>query len=384
MGVNIPEILVANGSGIAMVLFLLFYRFRRYENHRLGERMFSSMLVCTLAALVTETVSFLIDGHVFPGGRFLQFFTNTVCTGMTATVGFLWCLYVDFRIHFNVRQQKIKAKVLGIPLVVVYALLLSNLFGSGVIFTVTPDNRYVRGSLNLVMYITMFGYYAESIAAVWHSKRKGVSLLFFPVHCFVAPCIVGTILQGLFYGLATGWMSTAIAFLCIYLEMQTSSAYVDTTSGLLNRQYLNHYLARAVRQKIRLQGIMMDVNDFKSINDCHGHAMGDRAIAELSRILSASLLENAIALRMAGDEFIVLLPGSQPQQLDEQIRRIYDGIEAFSRTGEVPFRLSVSMGTALLEGEDTEAFLSQMDRAMYEAKREYHQAHPKAPLFQDS
>ena len=219
---------------------------------------------------------------------------------------------------------------------------------------------------------------------MWHSKRKGVSLLFFPVHCFVAPCIVGTILQGLFYGLATGWMSTAIAFLCIYLEMQTSSAYVDTTSGLLNRQYLNHYLARAARQKIRLQGIMMDVNDFKAINDCHGHAMGDRAIAELSRILSASLLENAIALRMAGDEFIVLLPGSQPQELDEQIRRIYDGIEAFSRTGEVPFRLSVSMGTALLEGEDTEAFLSQMDRAMYEAKREYHQAHPKAPLFQDS
>lgn len=200
----------------------------------------------------------------------------------------------------------------------------------------------------------------------------------------MAPCIVGTILQGLFYGLATGWMSTAIAFLCIYLEMQTSSAYVDTTSGLLNRQYLNHYLARAVRQKIRLQGIMMDVNDFKSINDCHGHAMGDRAIAELSRILSASLLENAIALRMAGDEFIVLLPGSQPQELDEQIRRIYDGIEAFNRTGEVPFRLSVSMGTALLEGEDTGVFLSQMDRAMYEAKREYHRIHPKAPLFQDS
>ena len=112
--------------------------------------------------------------------------------------------------------------------------------------------------------------------------------------------------------------------------------------------------------------------------------MGDRAIAELSRLLSSSLLENAIALRMAGDEFIVLLTGSDPQMLENQIRRIDHGIEAFNRTGEVPFRLSVSMGTALLEGEDTEAFLSQMDRAMYEAKREYHQAHPKAPLFQDS
>ena len=128
---------------------------------------------------------------------------------------------------------------------------------------------------------------------------------------------------------------------------------------------------------------MMDVNDFKSINDSHGHAMGDRAIAELSRLLSQSLLENAIALRMAGDEFIVLLPGSQPQQLENQIRRIHDSIEAFNRTGEVPFRLSVSMGTALLEGEDIEAFLSQMDRAMYEAKREYHRIHPKAPLFQE-
>ena len=361
-----------------MVIFLLCFRVRRYESKRMGERLFTAMLVFTLAGLTAETASFLIDGRIFPGCYFLQYLTNTVCTGLTVTVGFLWCLYVDFRIFCSARRLRMKGLALGVPLLVIYGLLIVNLFGNGVVFAVDAGNRYVRGSVNLAVYIVLFFFFLESIVTVYHSKQKGISLFFFPAYYFVVPCMAGTVIQGLFYGLSVGWLATSVAFMFIYLELQTGNAYVDDTSGLFNRQYLNYYLARAARGKSSLHGIMLDVNGFKSINDCYGHSMGDRAILELGRILSEALLDNAIAMRMAGDEFVVLLSRGGAQCLDAQMQAIEDGITRFNSTGETPFRLSVSMGTASLTGEGTEAFLSQMDRSMYAAKREYYKRNPKA------
>ena len=65
---------------------------------------------------------------------------------------------------------------------------------------------------------------------------------------------------------------------------------MDETSGLFNRKYMNFYLEKAHKTNPRqLYGIMMDVNDFKKINDRYGHSMGDRAIREIGKILSASL-----------------------------------------------------------------------------------------------
>lgn len=290
-------------------------------------------------------------------------------------VGFLWCLFVDFRVYRSIPRLKKKVRMLGVPLAVVLVLLIFNLFDTGLIFRISKQNVYTRGTLNFLLYATLLFYFCESIWQVYCSKRDGVSVVFFPVYYFVVPCILGTLLQGVFYGIAVGWLAVSVAFVFVHIQLQNFNTYSDELSGLFNRKYLNYYLEKLHKTKESgVYGIMLDVNDFKKINDSFGHLMGDRAIQEIGRILSASLTEDTVAMRMAGDEFIVILCGGTEEKLAELKRLIDANRQQFNRTTDAPFRLSFSVGTAGYHGGSTEAFLSCLDRRMYQAKRAYHQA----------
>ena len=96
---NIPEILVANGTGAVLVSFLLLLRVRGESKNSVGTALFCRILVVTLLAQATETISFLLDGVPGAASRFWLYLTNTVCTGATVSVGYAWCLYVDFRVY---------------------------------------------------------------------------------------------------------------------------------------------------------------------------------------------------------------------------------------------------------------------------------------------
>lgn len=372
MNVNIPEILVANGAGAVIVIFLLIFRVRQQQSSQIHERLFSTMLISVLVAIVGETTSFVIDGQMFRGCVPLQYLSNMVCLGLTEMVGFLWCLFVDYRIYCSMKRLKRKAIILGVPVVLITLFLIGDLFGNGFIFIVNPENCYVRGRWNILIYIGLCIYFAETIVNVFQARRKGIMPFFFPVYCFVVPCMVGVVIQGAFYGLAVGWLTTAMAAVFVYLELQTKNFYLDGISGLFNRQYMNYHLSQAAQHGRKLHGIMLDVNDFKLINDAYGHAMGDRAIQTMGNILSQSVFHNAVAMRMGGDEFVVILTDSTDEECKRQMEAIQNTIDRFNNNENELFDLSASMGSAHFDGQTTEEFLAQMDRAMYEVKREYH------------
>ena len=98
------------------------------------------MLVVTLLAQATETISFLLDGVPGAASRFWLYLMNTVCTGAAVSVGFAWCLYVDFRVYRSTGRLRRRHLFLGAPLLAVLALLAANLFGTGWIFTISADN----------------------------------------------------------------------------------------------------------------------------------------------------------------------------------------------------------------------------------------------------
>lgn len=118
---------------------------------------------------------------------------------------------------------------------------------------------------------------------------------------------------------------------------------------------------------------MIDVNDFKHINDSLGHSIGDKAVSTMGSILFRSIPDTGMAIRYAGDEFIVLLAGVDTECVLATMDEINDNISQFNSSGAEPFRLSVSMGYAEFRSEDdAETFLRNMDEKMYEEKRKYH------------
>ena len=176
---NIPEILVANGTGAVLVCFLFLLRVRGESKNSVGSELFCRMLVVTLLAQATETISFLLDGVPGAASRFWLYLTNTVCTGATVCVGYAWCLYVDFRVYRSIGRLRRRHLLLGAPLLALLVLLVANLFGTGWIFSISADNAYHRGPLNILLYLLLFGYYAESVWQVHKARRDGVTVEFF-------------------------------------------------------------------------------------------------------------------------------------------------------------------------------------------------------------
>ena len=371
--VNIQEILIVNGIGVLLMLLLRATWIGGVKQRQIGDRLYDAMIKITLAGCILEAGTFLIDGVQFPGCRAVSYVTNGLLFMGTITVGFLWCMYVDFQQNNSPRRLRATAWFLLLPVVIIYALSLSSMLGSGMMFSISQDNVYHRGPFATSSYVLLFFYYAYSLYLTTRKRRCGLQIQFFPVLYFIIPCVLGTVIQGIWYGITAGWTSVAISMVLVHMQLQSMNAYMDSLSGLYNRRYLDYVLSHRRKQGSRyIYGIYIDVNDFKGINDRYGHSAGDEAIRAIGRILSDSIPNCGAAIRCAGDEFMVLLPTGKEDYTRQVMALIQQNADRCS--GEHPFPISLAMGCSrfdTVEGS-VEEFLSQMDQQMYRSKAEYY------------
>ena len=366
--INIPEILVANGTGAFLVLFLLLYRIRISQTNQFDEKAYNFMLIVTFIATINETLSFIIDAR--PGFIFhiLQYISNTISSASSGIIGYCWCLFVEYHIHRNFKRIKKKSRILTVPLIIATILIFINLLGTGIIFDISKENVYTRGPMNFILYIFVFVYYIESIYTVQKAKNDSILVEFFPIYFFIIPCMIGTMIQGFFFGISTIWLCVAIAFIIVYIEIQISISFIDDLSGLYNRKYMNHYLDKLQNDKPKhVYGFLMDINDFKTINDIYGHLKGDQAIIQFRKIPQHSIDKDSVAIRMGGDEFVIFAILKSNEEALALKKRIEQNVRQFNTNSTEPFHLSFSIGMAKYSG-NIETFLSSMDDSMYEAK----------------
>jgi diguanylate cyclase (GGDEF)-like protein len=148
-------------------------------------------------------------------------------------------------------------------------------------------------------------------------------------------------------------------------------ADLDALTGLHNRRFFHETLAREVarahRYNRQLALIVLDLDDFKAINDRIGHLAGDAVIAESAERVRDVVRSADIACRVGGDEFAVIMPESTLADADQLYRRLQAAVSArpIGQAG----RLSFSAGVAELKPEDDPtAFFERSDEALYRAK----------------
>jgi two-component system, cell cycle response regulator len=162
-------------------------------------------------------------------------------------------------------------------------------------------------------------------------------------------------------------------------ESALNSAVNDSLTTLYNQAYFkkffNQELKRATRQNYSVALIILDIDNFKQMNDSSGHMAGDHILATLGAIIKKSVREIDLSARYGGDEFVLVLPYADQEETFQVINRLRQAIEvsSFTQGNEtLPEHLTVSMGIAFFpdQGSTPEEVIRNADLALYQAKRE--------------
>jgi diguanylate cyclase (GGDEF)-like protein len=154
-------------------------------------------------------------------------------------------------------------------------------------------------------------------------------------------------------------------------------AHTDPLTGLANKrsleQALTRDLARADRDKTCLSIVVADVDHFKKVNDQHGHDVGDVVLQRVAKVLSSTLRTGDLATRFGGEEFVLILPGTNAfgaKLAAERVRRAMSQVEFESPKGK--FRVTISFGVTSVVGPGCSGMSKQVfkeaDEALYAAK----------------
>ena len=166
--------------------------------------------------------------------------------------------------------------------------------------------------------------------------------------------------------------------ICKSLEHAVTENYAltDPMTGLPNARSLQMQFEKEVKRAGRNEGsfqlLVLDLDGFKSVNDTHGHKIGDKMLKEIGGVIKHELREYDFLARYGGDEFIAIVPDTDSTDVLELVRRIEDAVQSFSLViGDAHLaRVGVSIGTACypIHGETFDQIVTSADKAMYLTK----------------
>ncbi|MBQ9058907.1 MAG: diguanylate cyclase [Atopobiaceae bacterium] len=339
-------------------------------------KLFISMVAVCALAIIGDGIS---RCYIFEGFPALLVIAGTYFNYIAIpAIGIMWYWYVRRLVDDKDKPVAlITDKIIIVLMILAFAVLLLNPF-THMVFSFDDSGLYQRGPLYFFPAGAAFwciilseGYLLSIIKSLGHST--GAAMLFFPV-----PPVIGAFIAAVLYGLPWMLLGMSLSMLVLFSTLQTTSLDTDHLTSALSRkrveEVLDEHIARA-QAGPTFAGIILDINDFKSINDNYGHIVGDDALSQTADILRSCTRLGDIVARIGGDEFFVLLEIQETSHLEHVVERIHNAVDRFNNFGN-PYELSFSMGYDIYRPElhkDRESFVAKLDELMYREKQAHHE-----------
>ena len=358
----------------------------RHQFHRQSEAFSAEMIVfnkliwSTIVLCLSDMAAGIFRGLTFPGARIIIEASNLVFYEALAVIGYLWMIYVNTRLKI-IAYFDTKRILWSIPLILFTLVAITNPW-THILFMIDANNLYSRNSGAVLHWLITWLYLlvptVQTIYLIWHDKNKYKRQAMVPLLFFVIPPFLGCIAQMLFYGVTSSQVGITIAIVFIFLFIQRSQIMTDPLTGLNNRHGFKRYLQNMLSNNLKTEIVlfMLDLNNFKQINDRFGHITGDNALKSAANTLiesCKSLTCSMFLCRFGGDEFVIILRNCSKSEEDQLKTQIQAEFEKINRFNDSSYVLDISIGTArglCSDIKEIENLLEAADKSMYENKRQ--------------
>jgi len=228
-----------------------------------------------------------------------------------------------------------------------------------VVTVLSMNANTLAGFISAARAFQWMAIYAALFLSVREARRHALVITAGCLTAGVAAGVHGAVVQAAII-CATVWVATLL--LSALVARLRTQADTDHLTGLLNRTgfaaVADREHALAGRTGAPLTVAVIDLDGFKHVNDAHGHAAGDRMLAELAAAWRASLRPGDVLARHGGDEFVVMFPATAERDAAQPLSRMHDAHPAEWSAGVVEWRRE----------ETLEACIGRADARLYEAK----------------
>ena len=372
-GINLTAILIANGIALVLAAQLLFGNNWRRVKQDPEYRVLKGLIITIAAACISDPLVFWADGHPGAFFRFIVYAGNTFQYLVNMVIGVAW-IYMVSR-HLTGKIDKLQKIFVGVLSTIGVVTLIVNFFVP-VVFSVDANSVYQRHALYWLYTVLGGAFMVDGIVIYAVNRVRGGVFKYFPVIQFIVPQAIGIIVQSLFYGVSVVYPAAMIASAGVLCSLKNEALFRDPLTGLYNRTFLND-VANLIEKKgpsLSMSVFIMDMNNFKEINDRFGHVEGDEALRRAAQVLKHTVGSLGSVVRYAGDEFVILLNTKQPEIVEGCAKSIHRAFHEENLSEDKEYDLSVSVGYCpLSEAVPTlDAVLGAADRAMYEEKEKFH------------
>ena len=355
-----------------LILCRIAYQSIKNVNQQMTRVLFRNVVYGCISALLLDSIWVLIDGKMFPGANALNWAVNALFLSMGVVIGCTWYLYVLESLGFRLTRTWIVLVML--PGAVSTALNLISI-KTGWIFYIDSANVYFRGPLFWLQEAMALGTLFASlihiiVRLINRDGRVPRSVVTKLLGFYIIP-VIGTLAAMPFTGMPGTWTCASVSIVLFYLDNQDSEIIRDSLTGLNNRKTLPKVFAEYLRQQnagARLYLFMIDLDNFKGINDTLGHPMGDQALIEAANLFMRSVDGlRAIAARVGGDEFVAFRIDTDLETLEREAKQIAESLSA------VGYHTSVGAACGEKAELDMLQLVQDAEKDMYTQKQVYYQ-----------
>ncbi len=354
--------------------FLAFFAWRHMDDS-IGRQPFVMLVFLTIIMLVTDYVS---RCYIYPD------FSHIAVAGCTA-ITFVMLPAIGAEWHQYVRnvlpaEERAKMRYLDVLVTILAASSIIVILMSPItswVYYFDSTGTYYRGDLFIVpassFFIILILVDSYLLFEAHSLGRTNKAVLF----AFPIPAIVGAVLAVAFPDVPWIPLGVTVSMVSLFANIQNTGMGRDYLTGLYNRRKLEELMGERVERARAGRGfaaIMMDMDNFKRINDTLGHSTGDIALADTARLLKRSVRSGDAVARFGGDEFFVLLDIEDRAELEDVVKRITEEEKRFA-SEDRPYTLQFSKGYDVFDPdkfESVQAFEEYLDALMYKEKELHH------------